>query len=137
MAIQQSQNSLQMQDSDMTRCIDNCMNTARTCLEAIHYCLNEKGFAGKHIELMQTCVETCHLSTRLMIADSEFHHQACELCFEVCDACAAECENFVEDEMLTRVARACRKSAESCRGMAGMTVRVSSRSSSRDNAARM
>jgi hypothetical protein len=102
------------------------MNTQRACLETLAYCLEEKGtsYAGKHIQLLQTCVETCNLSVRLMCADSPFHPQACELCFEVCEACATECERFQDDETFAKCAQACRRSAESCRGMAGMTVRL-------------
>lgn len=126
MPIQQSTNGHQMQDSDMTRCISNCMNTQRACLEAINHCLEEFGTAhsGEHIKLMQTCVETCNLSIRLMSLDSDFHQQACELCFEVCTACAEACERYEDNEVMKRCAQACRQSAASCRGMAGMTVKV-------------
>lgn len=128
----------QMQDSDMSRCIANCMNTQRACLETLAYCLEEQGtsYSGKHIQLLQTCVETCNLSVRLMSVDSPFHQQACELCFEVCDACAIECERFEDDEVFKSCADACRRSAESCRGMAGMTVRVN-RSEEKSRNARM
>jgi hypothetical protein len=116
----------QMQDSDMTRCISNCLATQRACLEALNYCLEEKGtsFSGKHIQLMQACVETCNLSVRLMSMHSDFHQQACELCFEVCEACSIECEKYEYDDVFKHAAEACRRSAESCRGMSGMTVKV-------------
>ena len=138
MPIQQSSSGHQMQDSDMARCISNCLNTQRACLEAIAYCLEERGTAhsGKHIQIMQTCVETCNLSVRLMSMNSDLHQQACELCFEACDACAIECEQYEDDEVFKRCAEACRRSAESCRGMAGMTVTVR-RHQSKSNSARM
>lgn len=128
MPMQQSTKGHQMQDSDMSRCIANCMMTERQCLETLAYCLEEQGtaYSGKHIQLLQTCVETCNLSVRLMSMNSQFHQQACELCFEVCDACALECERYEDDEIFSACAEACRRSAESCRGMAGMMVRVKS-----------
>lgn len=113
------------QDSDTVRCIKNCTRTAQVCAETLHYGL-QKGFGklGKQAALLQSCIEACQLSVSFMIRDSEFHHQACELCFEVCEACATECERYEEDEIFKRCAEACRRSAESCRGMAGMTVRI-------------
>lgn len=126
MPIQQSTNGHQMQDSDMARCISNCLNTQRACLEAISHCLEEFGTAhsGEHIQLMQACVETCNLSVRLMSMNSDFHQQACELCFEVCRACAEECERYADNEVMQRCAKACRQSELSCRGMAGMTTKI-------------
>lgn len=116
-----------MQDSDMSHCIKNCTSCYRVCLETLHHCLSQKKthFQGKHIELLQICADSCDLALKMMIADMEFHHQSCELCFEVCASCAEECERFTEDQEMLRCADICRKCAESCRAMAGMTVTIS------------
>ncbi|WP_415064317.1 four-helix bundle copper-binding protein [Bdellovibrio sp.] len=116
----------QIQDSDITKAINNCLNCARSCTETFHYCLEQKGtaFSGKHLSLLQICVESCQLSARLLIAGSEFHHQACELSFEICEACATECERYEEDEVFKRCAATCRRCAEYCRAMSGMTVKL-------------
>jgi len=116
----------QIQDSDVTKCINLCLTCARSCLETFHYCLEEKGtaFSGKHLALLQYCIDACQLSAKLLIGESEFHHQSCELCFEVCNACAVECERYEYDDVFLNCAEICRKCAESCRAMAGMTVRV-------------
>ncbi|WP_413290909.1 four-helix bundle copper-binding protein [Bdellovibrio sp. HCB337] len=116
-----------MQDSDLAHCIKNCFACHRVCLETLHHCLSQKSthFQGKNLELLQMCAESCLLSARMMVADLEFHHQSCELCFEVCLACADECERFTEDPEMLRCADVCRTCAESCRAMAGMTVKVS------------
>ncbi|WP_413612712.1 four-helix bundle copper-binding protein [Bdellovibrio sp. HCB-110] len=115
-----------MQDSDITKCINNCLNCARSCLETFHYCLEEKGtaFSGKHLSLLQFCVDACRMSAQLLIAESPFHNQACELSFELCQACAIECERYEYDEVFQQCAAVCRRCAESCRAMSGMTVRV-------------
>lgn len=115
-----------MQDSDAAKCIKDCFNCARSCLEAFHYCLDEKGtaFSGKHLSLLQFCVEACELSARLLVAESSFANQSCELTFELCQACAVECERYEYDEIFKHCAEACRRCAESARGMSGMTVRV-------------
>lgn len=116
----------QLQDSDVTKCIKNCLSCERVCLETFHYCLENKGtaFSGKHLSLLQFCVETCRLSARLLIAESEFHHQACELTYEIATACAIECERYEGDDVFKHCAEVCRRCAEACRGMAGMTVRI-------------
>lgn len=116
----------QMQDTDITKAVNNCLNCARSCLETFHYCLDEKGtaFSGKHLSLLQFCVESCELTARLLIAESPFYHQSCELSFELCQACAVECERYEYDDIFKRCAANCHRAAETCRGMAGMTVRV-------------
>lgn len=116
------------QDSDVARCIKNCLATAKICQEAQHFILKEQGTAhsGAHVEILQTCMDVCMLSARLMMIESPLHSQACELCFEACGACATECERYEGNyEVLVRCAEACRRSEESCRGMAGMTVHTS------------
>lgn len=113
-----------MVDSDMARCIRNCFTAHRACLETLHHMLSQKStrFQGKEIALLQLCADTCELSAKMMIADVSFHHQSCELCFQICDACAVECESYPEDREMQRCADLLRQCAESCRGMAGMTV---------------
>ena len=115
-----------VQDSDVTKCIKACLNTTRSCLETFHYCLEEKGtaFSGKHLQLLQLCADACSLSAKLLIAESEFHHQSCELAFEMCLATAVECERYEYDEIFKHCAESCRRSAEMCRAMTGMTVKV-------------
>lgn len=115
-----------MQDTDITRAINNCLNCARSCVETFQYCLEEKGtaFSGKHLSLLQFCVESCQLTARLLIAESNFYHQSCELCMEVCKACAVECERYEYDEVFKRCAANCRRCAESCRGLTGVTVKI-------------
>jgi len=119
-----------IQDSDITKCIKNCLNCSRVCLETLARCLSngKNGMAsGKHLSALQLCADTCQLSARMMIADSEFHHQACELTFEVATACAELCERF-EDAEMVHCADVCRRCAESCQFNAGMTVKVNVRS---------
>jgi ferredoxin len=81
-------------------------------------------FLGREIAMLQLCADTSDLSAKMMIAEMPFHNQSCELCFEICDACAVECEKYPEDPEMLRCADICRQCAESCRGMAGMTVHM-------------
>lgn len=128
-----------LRDSDMEKCINNCFNTARVCQETLAHLLTKKtAVQGSHITLLQMCIESCQLSYKMMINDLSFHHQSCELCFEICKATAEECDRYAEDPIMAKCADFCRRCAESCRGMAGMTVKVgsSSKSSSKSESSR-
>ncbi|MGZ3770896.1 MAG: four-helix bundle copper-binding protein [Bdellovibrio sp.] len=115
-----------IQDSDTTRCINLCIECTRHCLETFQYCVEQKGtaFSGKHLSLLQSCAESCQINSHLLIADSEFQNQSCELTFEICRACAIECERYPEDEVFVKCAEICRDCAESCRALSGMTVQL-------------
>jgi hypothetical protein len=119
-----------IQDSDIVKCIKSCLNCSRVCLETLAHCLSKgkNGIAtGKHLSVLQLCADSCQLSARMMIAESEFHHQACELTFEVATGCADLCERFADDEVMKHCAEVCRRCAESCQYSAGMTVSVNLR----------
>lgn len=119
--------SHQIQDSDITAAVNSCFTCARSCLEAFQYCLDEKGtaFSGKHLSLLQECVDSCQLTARFLVAESSFYQQSCELTYEVSLACARECERYEYDDVFRRAALNCRRCADACRGMMGMVVRVS------------
>ncbi|XGC80586.1 four-helix bundle copper-binding protein [Bdellovibrio bacteriovorus] len=88
--------------------------------------MEQKGtaFSGKHLSLLQFCADSCHLSAKLLMADVNHFHQACELTFELCSSTAAECERYEGDDIFVRCAEICRETQELCRRLAGMTVRV-------------
>lgn len=115
-----------IQDSDVSRCINNCIACARTCLETFQYCVDQKGtaFSGKHLSLLQHCVDASQLSVELLIGESQFAQQSCELTLELCQACAIECERYQDDKHFSHCAEICRDCAVSCRAIAGMTVKL-------------
>jgi hypothetical protein len=117
-----------MQDSDTAHCIKSCLSNKRICLETLHYCLTQKmtHFQGRHIALLGMCADACELAAKMMIADIQFHRQSCVVAFELCLACAEECEKYMEDTAMKRCADSCRKCAEFCRGMMGTTVEITS-----------
>jgi hypothetical protein len=116
-----------LQDSETQKCIKYCQTCARSCEETLSHVLNEKSvvLSGRHISLMQLCADTCELAAKMMIHNMPFHHQSCELCYEVCETCAAECARFADvDPVLASCAGVCQRCADACRVMAGMTVKV-------------
>jgi hypothetical protein len=84
---------------------------------AMIHCLETGGdhVRPQHFRLMMDCAIVCESAADLMSHKSQFHHQLCGLCAEVCEACAADCEKL--DGMEDCVA-ACRACAASCGAMA-------------------
>jgi hypothetical protein len=64
------------------------------------------------------CIDFCATCASFMLRDSPAHHRVCEICAEVCDACAVSCERFPDDKVVNECAKECRGCAESCRKMA-------------------
>jgi hypothetical protein len=106
---------------DLERCIENCINCHRTCLEtaAIHF----RGERGKEwpeatIRLLIDCAEICRTSADFMIRGSPLHPHTCRACAAVCEQCALECERLGEDPHMAACVEICRRCGESCRDMA-------------------
>lgn len=98
-------------------CIQNCIDTNRTCLETIAYCLQRGGAHSNesHIRLLHDCVEICQTSADFMIRSSTFYPQICGSCEAICKATADACEQVVHgDKMMQECADICRRCAESC-----------------------
>lgn len=99
-------------------CIDTCNQCHQVCLQtAMNHCL-ESG--GKHVEpehfrLMLNCAEICQTAANFMLMNSLYHNRVCQVCSEICDACASSCEQIEGMEDCVRI---CRECAENCRKMA-------------------
>jgi len=115
----------QMSREEMERCIQNCLDCRRICMETIGYCLQMGGRHSEpaHIRLLIDCAEICQTSADFMIRHSELHTSSCALCAEVCEACAEDCAQFLGDERMAACADMCRRCAESCRKMAETELR--------------
>jgi hypothetical protein len=103
---------------ETTRCIQECLDCHRVCLqEAMNHCLE---MGGKHVEpvhfrLMLTCAEICQTSANFMLSHSVMHKSVCAVCAEVCEACAESCQTLGD---MQDCVNACRRCAASCRKMA-------------------
>lgn len=113
---------LQEFTAEMDRCIQNCTDCASTCEETILHCLSLGGkhSSPEHIGLLMDCALICATSAKFMLHRSAFHHRTCEVCADVCQACAEDCERLAgSDRRMQICAEVCRKCSESCREMAG------------------
>jgi hypothetical protein len=111
--------------TEMQRCIQHCVECARTCEETITHCLmlGGKHASAEHIGLLMDCAQICGTSAKFMLHQSHFHIRTCEVCAEVCEACAKDCEQMAAgDRTMLACAETCHKCAESCHSMAGAAV---------------
>jgi hypothetical protein len=109
-----------MMGTQMQECIQACTTCHGICLETITHCLQKGGRHAEpgHIRLLMDCAQICQTSADFMLRGSDFHTSTCGLCAEICERCAASCDQFGDDEMMKRCADACRMCAQSCREMA-------------------
>lgn len=108
-------------NENMGECIQHCLECHRICLETVTYCLKLGGAQAEaeHINLLLDCAEICRTSADFMIRGSELHQLTCGICAEVCERCAADCEQMrTDDAHLKACAEVCRRCAKSCRQMA-------------------
>lgn len=110
--------------ADMVRCIQECTNCHRVCLETVTHCLQMGGMHAEaaHIGLLLDCAEMCQSSANFMLRGSELHARICAVCAEVCDRCGQDCERWGDDTQMQACAEACRACAEACRQMAAMAA---------------
>ncbi|MFT9596214.1 four-helix bundle copper-binding protein [Mesobacillus sp.] len=105
--------------TQMDNCIDECVKCARACEECLTACLQEPDVQARImcIQTLNDCAEICLQAVAYMARNSQFAKQHCQLCADICDACAMHCEKF-QDAHCQECAKICRECAEACRNMA-------------------
>ena len=106
---------------EMRLCIQNCLDCAKACTLLIPHCLSLGGAHAtkEHISLLSSCSLICNTSAKLMVFDSDFHHDLCKICAEICNQCADDCDEIGgSDSMMFDTADICRRCADSCERMA-------------------
>ena len=108
----------------MRRCIDECHGCQEICLESVPHCLSQGGqhAAPAHIKSLLDCAEACQTAANFMVRGSDRHVATCEMCAEICLACAEHCDQISDDDMMRQCAEECRRCAESCSEMAKAAV---------------
>lgn len=107
---------------DIERCISECLDCHRICLETVQYCLQSGGkhASPEHIRVLLDCVEICQTSANFMLRGSNLHGRTCAVCEEVCSRCAESCQEMGDGGQMLDCVEACRTCAESCRQMASV-----------------
>lgn len=105
-------------------CMDACSYCAAACHQCAEACLDEDD-----VHLLRTCIRldmecaaACQAAIAMMQLGGNFADAYCELCADVCDACAEECAKHAGKGMehCRICADACRQCSELCSRMASM-----------------
>lgn len=104
---------------DMQMCIQNCIQCSQVCEQMVQHCLKKGGPHSEpgHIRLLQDCTEICQTSAHFMIRESSYHTQTCQVCADICLACATDCERLGDDDMMKMCADVCKRCAQTCQKM--------------------
>lgn len=104
-------------------CIDACLHCAQECEHCANACLTEDDVNGRGdcIRMHRDCAAMCWLTAGALSRESRFSEEICQLCGEMCEICAVECERFY-DEHCQYCAEACRRCADECLRVAGVAA---------------
>ena len=108
-------------EKNMEQCIADCFASFSATTKCLSHCLEKGGKHAEkaHVQLMMECAEMCKMSMGLMLSNSQFAFEHCQLCAKVCDQCADSCAALEHGStVMADCVKACKKCAESCRSMA-------------------
>lgn len=95
--------------------IQTIIQCANACDHCTSSCLQEKHVAHLTVCIQRNmeCASVCRATAQLLHFGSDHANAACQLCADICNACAEECEKHEHDHC-QKCAAACRKCAEEC-----------------------
>ncbi|WP_075791273.1 four-helix bundle copper-binding protein [Massilia putida] len=107
-----------MNQNQFQSCIQACYQCAQACDTCVAACLHEPDpkMMARCIELDDECAAVCRLAAQLMSRSSEHAMQICQLCAEICEACADECAKH-QAQHCQECASVCHRCAQECRNM--------------------
>ncbi len=113
---------IKMGDQNFQSSIDACCACAIECSYCISECLLEQEIKmlARCIRLNHDCTAICFIAMGSIAGGSEFAKKICQLCAEICTACAIECEKHAHMEHCAKCAEACRKCAAECESLVKM-----------------
>lgn len=111
---------LEMETQAMRKCLEDCQDCHRECLETLAYCVDRGGKLAESetLTLLMACGEICRTTETFLALGTDLHTEVCAACAVVCEECADACER-ARDERLQTCAETCRRCAESCDEMTG------------------
>ena len=100
-------------------CIDACIRCAAACDHCMASCLHEEDveMMAQCIQLDIECSTICKATVQLMRLQSNHANAICQLCADVCHACAEECSKH-DNQHCRDCAAACHECAAECMSMA-------------------
>lgn len=104
----------------MQECIANCMECHRACTETAAHVLHggHPHSEAKHLVALLDCAQMCVLHADFMARRSPHAAHLAKECAEICNACAALCEEHSDpDGKMKQCAEVCRKCAATCERM--------------------
>ncbi len=99
-------------------CTVICSKCAVTCEQCANACLNEPGILEMVpcIRLNMECAAICRAAVQIMNLESNHANAVCQLCADICTACAEECEKH-DHGHCRECAMICRQCAAECVSM--------------------
>ena len=112
-----------MSPLDFEPCMLACYRCADACDLCAAFSLHETDPAplARCFLLATDCAQVCRLAAACMARGSDVSGALCQLCADVCDACAEECVQHPRDHFQA-CANACEYCADQCRAMAARFV---------------
>lgn len=106
----------------------NCIAAYSACAIECNYCASanldlkevENKLLSHCTRLLHDCAAVCVLAMETMAGGTEFVRQISQLCHEICQACADECEKYSYMEHCKRCAEVCRRCAMECCNLSKM-----------------
>jgi len=94
------------------------MEACEACSTACLSDANNVGMMTRCIMMSRDCADMCRMASTMMCRGSEYVRQMCNMCADMCDACAMECEKHSSMmEECKQCADMCRSCAQECRNM--------------------
>lgn len=94
------------------QCVEACSDCISTAAYCSYACIDEG--MEKCAKQCLECVDICRVMAVFAARDSMHMQSVAQACIEICEACAAECDNHDNDHCRD-CAVACRECAEKCR----------------------
>jgi hypothetical protein len=103
--------------SSVIDCAEACQTAAMECSITVSDLIGKEG-SERCIELCLDCADISKLCSTLCSRDSRFMDDIMEVCVDICESCARECEDM-DTKQSVRCADALWRCADECRRMLG------------------
>ena len=98
--------------------LDACSTCQQTCESCAYDCCMTRPDLAECARLCLDCAAICAACVTLLARGSRWSDELCQLCTQVAEACAAECDKHEDMDLCRQCAEACRACVEECRAMA-------------------